>query len=70
MFHQKEGKHTLNSAQSLRNNDMTSNREAVDSRGEECGSLKYERYTTTDIHKDRISHQYISSLELPSSLLV
>jgi len=27
---------------------MTSNREAVDSREEECASLKYERYTTSD----------------------
>lgn len=63
MFHQKERKHTQNSAQSIRNNDMTSNLEAVDSRGEECGSLKYERYKTTDTYKDRIRHQYISSLE-------
>jgi len=46
-FIRKKG-NTQNSAQSLHNHDMTSNREAVDSREEECASLKYERFTTSD----------------------
>ncbi len=45
-LHQRQG-NTWNSAQSLRNNDMTSKREAVDSRGEDCGSLKYQTSTQT-----------------------
>lgn len=49
-FIRKKG-NTQNSAQSLHNRDMTSNREAVDSREEECDSLKYERYTTSDTHR-------------------